>query len=67
MGGGGKPKCANDGDSRRALGPEHPDTLTSMANLASTYRIQGRWAEAEKLFVQVMETSKTVLGPEHMS
>ena len=36
-----------------------------MANLASTYRIQGRWAEAEKLFVQVMEASKTVLGPEH--
>ncbi|KZL84223.1 TPR domain-containing protein [Colletotrichum incanum] len=29
----------------------HPDTLTSMANLASTYRNQGRWEEAEKLFV----------------
>jgi hypothetical protein len=24
------------------LGEEHPDTLTSMANLASTYRNQGR-------------------------
>ena len=38
------------------LGPEHPDTLTSMNNLALTYGDQGRWAEAEKLQVQVMET-----------
>ncbi|KAG9236373.1 kinesin light chain 3 [Amylocarpus encephaloides] len=49
----------------RALGPEHPDTLTSMASLASTYRNQGRWKEAEDLEVQVMETSSRVLGLEH--
>ncbi|KAA8641430.1 tetratricopeptide repeat protein [Aspergillus tanneri] len=36
-----------------------------MANLASTYRNQGRWNKAEKLEVQVMETRKTVLGAEH--
>jgi nucleoside phosphorylase/tetratricopeptide (TPR) repeat protein len=46
-------------------GDGHSSTLTSMANLASTYRQQGRWNEAEKLEVQVMETSKTVLGAEH--
>lgn len=51
--------------SRRVLGEEHPSTLTSMANLASTYRSQGRWAEAEQMFVQVMETRKRVLGEEH--
>ncbi|KAF6781030.1 Kinesin light chain 5, partial [Colletotrichum sojae] len=28
---------------------EHPSTLTSMANLASTYMNQGRWKEAEEL------------------
>jgi len=50
---------------RRVLGPEHPDTLTSMSNLASTYRNQGRWTEAEELEVQVMETRRRVLGPEH--
>jgi hypothetical protein len=50
---------------RRVFGEEHPDTLTSMANLASTYRNQGRWTEAEKLDVQVMETRKRVLGEEH--
>jgi pentatricopeptide repeat protein len=38
-----------------------------MANLASTYRKQGRWEEVEKLFVQVMETSKTKLGADHPS
>jgi Tetratricopeptide repeat len=45
----------------RVLGEEHPDTLTSMANLASTYMNQGRWKEAEELEVRVMETSKRVL------
>ncbi|KAK3985852.1 kinesin light chain 3 [Cladorrhinum sp. PSN332] len=44
---------------------DHPNTLSSMANLASTYRNQGRWEEAEKLEVQVMETSKTKLGADH--
>ena len=50
---------------RSLLGTDHPDTLTSMANLASTYRNQGRWEEAEKLEVQVLETSKTKLGADH--
>ena len=48
------------------LGAEHPDTLSSVANLASTYRDQGRWNEAEELQVQVMETRKVVLGTEHI-
>ena len=50
---------------KRALGAEHPDTLASIASLASTYRNQGRWKEAEELDVQVMETCKRVLGAEH--
>ena len=28
--------------SKRVLGVEHPDTLTSITNLASTYRNQGQ-------------------------
>ncbi|KAF4417377.1 Kinesin light chain [Colletotrichum fructicola] len=47
------------------LGQEHPSTLTSKANLASTYRNQGRWKEAEELGVRVMEMRKRVLGEEH--
>jgi tetratricopeptide (TPR) repeat protein len=51
--------------SSRALGDEHPDTLTSIGGLASTYWNQGRWREAEELLVQVIETSSRVLGDEH--
>lgn len=46
-------------------GDKHLSTLISMTLAASTYRNQGRWKEAEELEVQVMETCKRVLGPEH--
>jgi tetratricopeptide (TPR) repeat protein len=52
-------------DRHRVLGDEHPDTIRSKANLASTYLYQGRWDEAEKLRLEVLETSKRVLGDEH--
>jgi hypothetical protein len=51
--------------NKRMLGIDHPDTLTRMANLASTYRNQGRWDTAEELEVQVMETRKKKLGADH--
>jgi tetratricopeptide (TPR) repeat protein len=50
---------------RNVLGEGHPDTLTSMGNLAGTYSKQGRWEEAEKLQVEVMEKRKEVLGEGH--
>jgi tetratricopeptide (TPR) repeat protein len=50
---------------KRILGEEHPDTLRSVGNLASTYQNQGRWKEAEELQVQVMQMSKRVLGEKH--
>ena len=49
----------------KALGLEHPDTLSSIANLALTFWNQGRWNEAEELGVHVMETGKRVHGDEH--
>ncbi|KAJ7926649.1 hypothetical protein B0H13DRAFT_2313367 [Mycena leptocephala] len=49
------------------MGAENPDTLTSMANLASTYWNQDRWKDAEALQVVVLETRKRVLGEEHPS
>ena len=51
--------------SQQVLGEEHPESLTSMANLASTYWKQGRWKEAEELDELVMETRKRMLGKEH--
>ncbi|KAJ5706304.1 hypothetical protein N7536_001993 [Penicillium majusculum] len=47
------------------LGEDHPDTLTSTANLAVTYMHQGRWKEAEQLIVQVVELRKAKLGEDH--
>ena len=53
-------------NARKAkLGSDHPDTLTSMANLACTYWNQGRWDEAEKLDVDVMNARKAKLGSDH--
>jgi Tetratricopeptide repeat len=49
----------------KLLGAEHPDTLTSMANIAVTYRKQGKWIKAEQLQVQVMDMTKKLLGAEH--
>ncbi|KAH8745055.1 hypothetical protein BGZ57DRAFT_743827, partial [Hyaloscypha finlandica] len=47
------------------LGVDHPDTLSSIANLASIYKTQGQWGKAEELDLQVMETSKIKLGANH--
>ncbi|KAF5850099.1 hypothetical protein GGP41_002293 [Bipolaris sorokiniana] len=50
---------------KRVLGDEHPNTLFSMNNLASTYSSQGLWGKAKELQVQVMEARKRVLSDEH--
>lgn len=51
--------------SERVLGREHPDTLTSMNNLALTLDYQGKHEEAEKINRQTLEISERVLGKEH--
>ena len=42
----------------KTLGEDHPDTLTTKANLASTYRAQGRTAEAASLGEEVLEKQR---------
>jgi hypothetical protein len=49
----------------RLLGPEHPDTLTSMNNLSESLRAVGDNQAALDLHREVLETSKQVLGPQH--
>ncbi|EXK25866.1 hypothetical protein FOMG_17520 [Fusarium oxysporum f. sp. melonis 26406] len=49
----------------KMLGEEHPDTLTTMANLALLYSNQGRWKEAEELLTGVVAMRKRTLGEEH--
>jgi tetratricopeptide (TPR) repeat protein len=48
-----------------ALGPDHPDTLMSMNNLAGTYRDLGRFADALKLHEETLALQKAKLGPDH--
>jgi tetratricopeptide (TPR) repeat protein len=50
---------------QRVLGPEHPDTLKSMNNLAATLSEEGHPAEAEKLDRETLDIRRRVLGPEH--
>jgi tetratricopeptide (TPR) repeat protein len=49
----------------KILGVEHPDTITAMGNLASTYVNLGKYTEAEKLQMQVLGASNRILGVEH--
>jgi tetratricopeptide (TPR) repeat protein len=46
-------------------GPEHPDTLISMNNLAATLWSTGDHIGARTLEEQVLEIRRRVLGPEH--
>ena len=43
---------------RRILGDEHPDTLTTMHNLATTYRAQGRNVEAATIEEELEKQSE---------
>ena len=58
--------CEKAYNTYRAIqGERHPDTLTVMANLASTYWSQGRWDEAEILLQRAVEECKATLGESH--
>jgi serine/threonine protein kinase/tetratricopeptide (TPR) repeat protein len=49
----------------RHLGPDHPDTLASMHNLARNYAALGRFAEALQLREETLARRKATLGPDH--
>jgi tetratricopeptide (TPR) repeat protein len=50
---------------RRVLGEEHPDTLTSMNNLAENLRAQGHLQDARKIHERVLDVSRRSLREEH--
>lgn len=50
---------------KQDLGKEHPDTLTSLHNLASTLKSQGDFTGARKLDEIVLEIRRRVQGDEH--
>jgi serpin B len=47
------------------LGPDDPDTLTTMNNLAGAYRDAGQLDKAAPLHEQTLEKTKAKLGPDH--
>ncbi len=49
----------------KALGPDHPETATSLNNLALLYKIQGIYAKAEPLYLRALVINEKVLGPNH--
>jgi tetratricopeptide (TPR) repeat protein len=51
--------------AEKALGPEHPETATSLNSLAFLYSSQGRYAEAESLYKRALAIREKTLGPEH--
>ncbi|WP_242025527.1 tetratricopeptide repeat protein [Leptolyngbya sp. FACHB-36] len=51
--------------SQRQLGSDHPHVATSLNNLAFLYQSQGRYSEAESLYVQALAILFEKLGDEH--
>jgi tetratricopeptide (TPR) repeat protein len=51
---------------REALGPDHPDTLLSMYELALTYMRSDRVNEATPHFEEALRLRKARLGPDHL-
>jgi len=51
--------------SRKALGPDHIETLRSANLLAKILAMTGNWEEAEAQFRSTYETQVRSLGPEH--
>src|SRR5215472_8560592 len=49
----------------KVLGPEHPDTATSLNNLAELYKETGAYAQAEPLLKRALAINEKALGPEH--
>jgi tetratricopeptide (TPR) repeat protein len=61
-----KTLCEHElGFRRRVLGPEHPNTVISMNDLAETLRAQGDLAGARKLHEEVLAICRRVLGLDH--
>ena len=50
----------------KQFGPEHPDTLRSMNNLAMVLDGQGKYEAAEAMHRQTLELREKVLGPEQL-
>ena len=53
------------GIHERVLGPDHPNTASTLNILASLYRILGQHDLAEPLYKRALKIRERVLGPDH--
>ena len=51
---------------RHKLGPDHPETLSSMNNLAVLYMFIGRLQDALKIHRELLSIRQAKLGPNHV-
>jgi len=51
--------------SEKINGPDHPDTATSLNNLAQLYQSMSDYAKAEPLFQRALAIREKALGPDH--
>lgn len=49
----------------QVLGAEHPDSASTLHDLARLYQDQGKYDQAEPLFQKALEIREQQLGPEH--
>lgn len=52
---------------QKLLGENHPGFAIDVNNLAALYRLMGRYAEADPLYLQAMTIYRDVFGEEHPS
>jgi tetratricopeptide (TPR) repeat protein len=53
--------------SKKELGPEHPEVVSTLNNLAVLYKSMGNYTEALPLYERALSISEKVLGQEHPS
>ena len=58
-------KTANAG-LRRVLGPDHPNTLATMGNLAAVAQASGRPNDAVSRYEEALRESEAKLGHDHI-
>ncbi|NCO57361.1 MAG: tetratricopeptide repeat protein [Deltaproteobacteria bacterium] len=51
--------------AEKNVGPNHPDVVQSLNNLAALYRAQGQHAQAEPLSRRSLAIDEKALGPDH--
>ncbi len=52
-------------DKQSTLGEEHPRTLATANALATMYKVQGRYTEAEVLYLRSLAVAQRTLGDTH--